>query len=257
MAMRGARDIREGMEVYDVDGHKVGTVDEVAGGGAGYLKVKTGLLGLGGSSYIPVAAVREVRSDDIYLSVAKDDADRLGWNAPLTTDGRHGYAAIRETAANGDRTVTPGRTIDTDERRTVELREEELRAWKEPVQVGEVRVDKEVVTEQQTIDVPVTREEVVVEWHPVEGGRPATGPVGTNETIHVPVLAERAHADKQTVVTAELEVGKRAVIETEQLTDTVRREEAHIEREGDVQVSGDMAPRGDGRFRGAVPLRRP
>ena len=60
MAMRASRNIREGMVVYDVDGHKVGTVDEVAGDGAGYLKVKTGLLGLGGSVYIPVTAVREV-----------------------------------------------------------------------------------------------------------------------------------------------------------------------------------------------------
>ena len=172
MAMRASRNIREGMVVYDVDGHKVGTVDEVAGGDAGYLKVKTGLLGLGGSSYIPLATVREVRSDDIYLDVAKDDADRLSRDASLTPDGRPGYAAIQETAANRDRTVTPGRTIDPEERRTVELREEELHAWKEPVQVGEVRVDKEVVTEQQTIDVPVTHEEVAVEWHPARAAVP-------------------------------------------------------------------------------------
>ena len=244
MATRGSSNIREGMDVFDVDGDKIGSVDEIGSGG--YMKVKTGLLGLGGSWYIPVELVREVRSDDIYLSVDKDDADRLGWNAPPTaTRQTGGAAATRETA----------RTGESGER--VQLREEELRPRKETVQAGEVGLRKEVVSEQQTIDVPVTREEVVIERHPVAGGRPASGEIGTDEEIRVPVQEERARAEKETVVTEEIEVGKRAVTETEQLTDTVRREEARIEREGDVDISGDATTRGDASRRGDSPPRRP
>ena len=81
MAMRGSRDIREGMGVFDVDGDKVGSVEEVAGGGVGYMKVKTGLLGLGGSWYIPFDAVREVRSDRVYLSA--DNYTLSGGYRPL------------------------------------------------------------------------------------------------------------------------------------------------------------------------------
>jgi len=254
MAMRGSSNIREGMDVFDVDGDKIGSVDEIAS--AGYMKVKTGLLGLGGSWYIPLEVVREVRSDNIYLSVDKDDAGRLNWSTPPTTTGRQGVAATQDTTVSQEQTRTTGRTADTEAERTVQLREEQLRVQKEQAQAGEVRIGKEVVSEQQTIDVPVMREEVVIERHAVEGGRPAEGEIGTGEEIRVPVREETARAVKETVVTEEIEVGKRAVQETEQVSGTVRREEARIEREGEVDVSGDATTRGDAPRRGDVPPRR-
>src|SRR5829696_9437168 len=72
-----------------------------------------------------------------------------------------------------------------EDRERIELREEELRASKERVKAGEVRVHKDVVTEKKSIDVPVTREEVVVERHPVSG-RPVDGDIGEDEEIRIP-----------------------------------------------------------------------
>ena len=40
------------------------------------------------------------------------------------------------------------------------------------------------------------------------------------------------------MVTEEVEVGKRKVRDAEYVSDTARREEARIEREGDVEVRG-------------------
>jgi uncharacterized protein (TIGR02271 family) len=129
-------------------------------------------------------------------------------------------------------------TVDADRERTIDLREEELRTRKESVQTGEVEVNKEVVSEQKTIDVPVTREEVTVERHAVQP-RPSDRPVGEGETIEVPIREERVDVEKRPVVYEEVEVGKRQVQETEHVSDTVRREELHIEREGDVDVTED------------------
>jgi len=91
--------------------------------------------------------------------------------------------------------------------------------------------------------VPVTREEVVVERHPVEP-RPANRPISERETIEVPVREERVEVEKQPVVYEEVEIGKRQVQETEQVSGTVRREEARIEREGDVDVRETTAGAG-------------
>ena len=52
---------------------------------------------------------------------------------------------------------------------TIELKKEEVRAEKTNDQVGEVRVRKEIVTQRKTLEVPVTREEVVIEHHPAKG----------------------------------------------------------------------------------------
>ena len=120
--------------------------------------------------------------------------------------------------------------------RTVQLREEELQARKQPVEKGRVQVGKDVVEEQQTLEVPVTREEVTVERRPV-GREPSDTAVGQGgEDIRVPVHEERVSVDKRPVVTEEISVGKQKVQGTQQVYGTVRREEARIEGTGDVDV---------------------
>jgi uncharacterized protein (TIGR02271 family) len=131
--------------------------------------------------------------------------------------------------------------MGTQEARRVPIREEELRATKQPVEAGEVRIGKEVVTEERTINVPVQREQVYIEQRDV-ATRPADRPISEEgETIRVPVREEEVRVEKQPVVTGEVVIGKQQVQDTEQYTDTVRREEARIEREGDVDIHGSEA----------------
>ena len=126
----------------------------------------------------------------------------------------------------------------TEEAQPIQLREERLRATTEQVQTGEVDLRKEVVTEQQTFDVPVTHEEVYIERR-AGSGQVFDTPIGEGEAIRVPVSAEQVNVAKQTVQTGEVSVGKRAVQESQQVTDTVRHEEARIERKGDAIIEGD------------------
>lgn len=121
------------------------------------------------------------------------------------------------------------------ERQNLRLYEEQLTARKQNVQAGEVTLRKDVITETKTIDVPVTREEVVIERHAVDH-RPATNADFRDETIRVPVMEERVTVEKTPVVTEEISLGKRQVTETQHLSDTVRREEAHLENPGSVDV---------------------
>lgn len=119
----------------------------------------------------------------------------------------------------------------------IELREEELRAEKERVQAGEVRLRKDVITEERTIEVPVTREEVVIERTAAEG-RPASGDIDDDQEIRIPLMEEEVRVEKTPVVREEVSVKKRQVQGTEQVSDTVRREEARIEQTGDARIEG-------------------
>ncbi|MBA2682822.1 MAG: YsnF/AvaK domain-containing protein [Ktedonobacteraceae bacterium] len=153
----------------------------------------------------------------------------------------------RGTAGTYDNTTTTGayntnaayadnRADVTDQdRRSVQLREEQLQAEKQRVQAGEVRLHKDVVTEQRNIDVPVTHEEVYVEQHAVNP-QVSNAPIGQEEAIRVPVSEEQVNVTKNTVTTGEVEIGKRAVTENQRVSDTVRREEARIERDGDARI---------------------
>lgn len=130
--------------------------------------------------------------------------------------------------------------LDADERR-IQLLSEVLRVRKERVERGEVRLRKQVRTETQNIQVPVTREEIVIERTPVEGERTATGPIGTEKEIRVPLSEERVEVEKVPVVTEEVKVGKRKVSNTQNVTDQVRREELDVEG-ADQNVSKKSDP---------------
>ena len=58
------------------------------------------------------------------------------------------------------------------------------------------------------------------------------------------VHEEQVQVQKQPVVTGEVVIGKQAQQETQQVSDTIRREEARIEREGDVDVREQRQPEG-------------
>lgn len=134
---------------------------------------------------------------------------------------------------------TPKETSATGREQRMKLREERLQATKERVQVGEVDLRKEIVTEQQSIDVPVTHEEVYIERRP-GSGQVSDLPVGEDgETISIPLREEQVDVTKQAVETGEVILGKRQVKETQRVSDTVRHDEAHLEREGNISVEGD------------------
>jgi len=93
---------------------------------------------------------------------------------------------------------------------------------------GEARLRKRVVSEQQSIDVPVSHEELVIERHAVTSGA-VGGTIGADETISVLLSREEVRVGKQTFVTEEVEVGKRAVGGSERVSDTVRHEELVVD----------------------------
>jgi uncharacterized protein (TIGR02271 family) len=139
----------------------------------------------------------------------------------------------RETAGQ-----TGATTVAAGEQR-MQLHEEQLHARKQPVQTGEVKVRKEVTTEHQTIDVPVQREEVVVERRPATGRAASGSEIRPGEEVRIPVKEEQVHVDKTPVVKEEVKVGKRTMQDTEHVSGTVRKEEVKVEQEGDVKVRGD------------------
>ena len=134
----------------------------------------------------------------------------------------------------------------------IQLREEVLQAQKEPVEIGEVFIRKVVVTEEKTITVPIRREEIVIERRsvsPTSADQPVHQPelqiegrlveLGENECIHIPLRTEQVFIEKRPMVTEEVLVSKRNVQEIRRFTDTVQREEARLEREGNVIIRGD------------------
>jgi len=230
-----------GWPVYSQDGQELGTVKEVRDQA---FKVNTRMAP---DYWLPADLVGPASADRVTLTVDRDrvdeykstDPDALATTSETTTTSRPA-AADTERMTTTERTAQPTARTEregTEGRDRLQLREEQLRPETQTVEAGQVGITKEVVTEQQTVDVPVRREEVVIDRHPVDR-RPADSPIGEGETVSVPVNAERATLEKETVVSEELNVGRREVQDTERVSGEVRREEARVVQEGDVDVRG-------------------
>lgn len=157
------------------------------------------------------------------------------------------YSESRANTGGASSTFTSGTTdaSTTDEER-LRLHEEHLKVDKERVQTGEVNVGKHVVEDTQTIEVPVEREEVYIERRPVNEAADSTATGGLTgkdayqdgENIHIPISEERVEVSKTDVVSEEIVVGKRKVQDTEQVTETTRREVADIDEDNDSTTNG-------------------
>ncbi len=111
----------------------------------------------------------------------------------------------------------------------IRLYGEVLRVHKDRVNRGDVRIRKEVRTDTQTIEVPVMREELVIERRKMDGQQTASDANFDEQEIRIPLSEERATLDKQAVVTEEVRVGKREVTNVQSLKDEVRHEELKVD----------------------------
>jgi uncharacterized protein (TIGR02271 family) len=228
--------IREGTEVYGADGEKLGKVHSL---GQGYLVVEKGFF-FPTDYYIPMSAVATYEGDAIYLSVTKDEALTSGWDV-APTGGAWG-GDVTEAEVRTDVTpVAPGGQYTDAERISVPVHEEELVARTSEREAGEVIVSKGVVSEQQTLEVPVTEERVRVTRRSVDQEGVAGEGAFRDEAIAVPLRTEEVEVGKRVRVAEEIEVEKEAVQRTERVSDTVRREVVDVEdATGDVVTDAEL-----------------
>ena len=224
-----ATEILTGAEVFGADGDKLGTVAEVY---PGYIVVEKGFI-FPTDYYIPRSAIASADSDRVYLNVSKDAALGHGWDTrpvDLETVSVGTTTETVDTFAETDRLAAA--RVAGDEEIRIPVMEEELTATVRSQEAGAVRIEKDVVAEQRTLEVPVTEERVRVERRVVDRPADATEIGAFEETvIDVPLRTETVDVQKQARVAEEVVVSKDAVQRTERVTDTVRREEVFVDED--------------------------
>ena len=241
-----------GGTAVDNNGDKIGKVGMVfyddQTGEPEWVTVNTGFFG-SSESFVPLrsatiegrdtlrvpyskAKVKEAPNVDADTHLDEADEERLY--------SYYGLDYGAERAAPGQRTVghdTSGPTTDTAMTRS----EEHLSVGTQQREAGRARLRKYVVTEEQTVNVPVSREEVRIEREPITDrnvGQAMSGPAISEEEHEVVLHEERPVVDKEAVPVERVRLDKETVTEQEQVTEQVRKEQ--IETEG-VDVRGDRA----------------
>lgn len=243
-----------GNTAYGTGGEKIGTVRDAmvdpSTGRIRYLIVDVGGWFSSKEVLVPVGHAR-FTDDGVYFdNLTKDQVRELGEYRSGETYAAQSFESDERVLRGVGTGTTTTTTTDTDvsnyrERAfqtpdRLQLLEERLVVNKDRFQAGSVEIGKRVETHQENVNVNLEREEVVIERHAVTDSRPVEGAVlgAATETMRVDLEAERANVSKQAYVTEEVEIGKRTVTETQQVTETVGREVLEVNKTGDVDMSG-------------------
>lgn len=239
-----------GATAYGANGEKIGSVRDalvVANTGAiRFLIVDAGGWFSSKEVLVPVGHARIDDSGVYFDSLTKDQVGAMQEYryGETYTDDQYTedqfVADERVLRGNMDEAQYRQQAYATPDR--LQLLEERLTVNKERFKAGSVRIGKHVETRQEQVEVPLQREEVVITRHEVTDGRAVQGArLGEGQqTMQVDLEAERANIGKETFVTEEVEIGKRAVTETQTVTETVGREVLDVDRDGQIDVDSDL-----------------
>jgi uncharacterized protein (TIGR02271 family) len=223
------RDVREGMIVRAMDGEKLGKV--ISCQDSEFIIEKGFFFP---KDYVARYEDAESRDGELLLRQSAAELRELG------ESGVRASAAAPQPGGSRIPAGTAGSRIPAGAKEEVKvpLVEEELAAEKRTKETGQVRVRKDVTTEQKEVTVPVTKEEVRVERVPA-GGEARPGDTSFQKgTVTVPVREEEVEVRKRPIVREEVRVSKTPEQVERRAGAEVRKESADIEKEGDIHPSG-------------------
>ena len=260
-----------GRNAVDPEGNKIGSVGQVylndETGQPDWITVNTGLFGMK-ENFAPLNGA-SFSGDDLVLPYGKDvvkDSPDVSDASHLDADEQQSlYSYYQQYVGSNDGTNVDYRTTTTDEQSSDrdelsrdrdelsgdrEVRsaghdtsgpntddamtrsEEQLRVGTEKVEAGRARLRKYVVTEQQTVQVPVSREEVRLEREPITDanrGEALAGGTITEEEHEVVLHEERPVVTTEAVPVERVRLGTETITDQESVTGEVRKEQVELD----------------------------
>jgi uncharacterized protein (TIGR02271 family) len=231
-------------DVYDTEGDKIGSVGQVyldaQTGDPQWVTVKTGLFGTK-ETFVPLrgAGVTDERVTVAYGKDRVKDAPQIEAGGPMShaeEDQLYRYYDLASGNGQSDSAST-GEKADDDGYRaggdgTMTRSEERLVTGTHTEEAGKARLRKYVVTEQQQVTVPVSREEVRLEREPITDANAAgayDGPEISEAEHEVTLRAERAVVNTETVPVERVRLGKETIRDEETVDGEVRKEQIEFD----------------------------
>jgi uncharacterized protein (TIGR02271 family) len=238
-----------GKTVYGADGNKIGKVgqfflDDVTGK-LEWVTVQIGTIG-GKENFVPVAQ-SEITDAGLTVPFEKDivkEAPQVDPDAGHITPDEEAmlyrHYGMDYSQGYSDSDLDDGQTrrqegYDTSGPTTDDAMtrsEERLDVGTRREQTGKARLRKYVVTEQQNVSVPVSREEVRLEREPItEGNRgdAMSGPDISEEEHEITLEQEEVVVQKKAVPVERVKLAKDTVTEERQVSEEVRKEQIEMD----------------------------
>ena len=240
----------QGRTMVDPAGDKLGTIDAIyiddETGQPEWATVTRGLF-TAKAAFVPLAQAQDM-GDSVQVPYDKQqvtDAPSPQADGSLSQDEEaelYRHYGLEYTESRSDSGLPAGTPDDrdtvgrdtsgptTDDAMT--RSEEELRVGTETRERGRARLRKYVTTEQQTVTVPVQREEVRVEREPITDANldaATSGPAISEEEHEVVLREEEVVVDKRAVPKERVRLDTETVTEERQVSEEVRKEQIQVD----------------------------
>lgn len=236
-----SRNISQGASVQSADGETLGRVITAE---EHYIIVEKGIF-FPTDYAVPSSAIASADESTVTLSVSMEDVRRSDWNQRTGFTASESEDALSALGIEPDLDAVSRERIDdvvvlaSESVASVPVYEEELVPTKHTVEQGTVRVRKDVVVEERTVDVPVTEERVRVTRRRVDRDPDGAGDLFTEATIDIPLRGEEVQLEPRARVAEEVEFTTESVQRTKSVTGEIRREEVRVEDEIDTSGGRD------------------
>jgi len=221
--MRWTRnEVRAGMAVTSTKGERLGNVIRT---GAETFVVEKGVF-FPKDYELRYDHITALSSDEISYSLSDGDAR---FSARAESAPAPAPAAARAAAAPAVPARAPSAGAAPTEEVRIPLMEEEIGIQKVARETGHVRIKKTVKTEEKHFNVPVTREDVVIERVSASGEEVAPELAFKEQTLDLPLHEEEVQVVKRTRVREQIVIHPVVQALEKEASATVRHEEAEIE----------------------------
>lgn len=256
-------------EVVGSDGDSIGKVGQVyvdnETGSLSWVTVKTGWFG-SSESFVPLddatlegstitvpydkAKVKDAPHHEVDTELSVEEEQDLygyygigrsggtadtsfGTEKTVTTEapvtGTTDYGTTDTGTTDAGTTDTTVATNGTDGYLT--RSEEQLRVGTTAVEAGRARLKKYVVTEQQTVTVPVSHDEVTLVREPIAAGEVTDAVIG-DDSVEVTLMEDQVVVNKDAVAVEKIKLDTETITEQQAVTEAVRKEQVELTSDG-------------------------
>lgn len=123
---------------------------------------------------------------------------------------------------------------------TFQIKEEQLDIVKKWIQTGDVKIHKEIFSEEKSFTIPIQREELVIEKKSIASDTSRDKDSET-QIIRIPLNEEQVEFSKHKVILEDISIYKQQIKDIEHIEETLKKEKPKVEISGSPNVINKLS----------------
>lgn len=133
-----------------------------------------------------------------------------------------------------------GKISSSQNKSTFEIKEEQLDIAKKWIQTGDVKIHKEIFSEEKNFTIPIKREELVIEKKSIAQDNSSDKDSET-QIIRIPLTEEQVEFSKHKVTLEDISIYKQQIKDIEHIEETLKKEKPKVKISGSPSVINKLS----------------